>query len=86
MKVKVAQWCPTFYDPMVVACKAPLSMDFSRQEYWSGSPCPPPGDLPNPGIIPGSPALQVDSLPAELPRKPPVKYGKILDVFNDVGK
>ena len=39
---------------------------FSRQEYWSGLPCPPPGDLPNPGIEPGSPALQVDSLPTEL--------------------
>ena len=43
---------------------------FSRQEYWSGLPCPPPGDLPNPGIKPGSPALQPDSLPAELPEKP----------------
>ena len=43
---------------------------FSSQEYWSGLPCPPPGDLPNPGIKPSSPALQVDSLPAELPRKP----------------
>ena len=41
----------------------PLSMAFSRQEYWSGLPCPPPGDLPNPGIEPGSPALQGDSLP-----------------------
>ena len=40
---------------------------FSRQEYWSGLPCPPPGDLPNPGIEPRSPALQVDSLPFELP-------------------
>ena len=40
---------------------------FSRQEYWSGMPCPPPGDLPDPGIEPGSPALQADSLPAELP-------------------
>ena len=40
-------------------------MGFSRQEYWSGLPCPPPGDLPNPGIEPGSPALQPDSLPPE---------------------
>ena len=40
---------------------------FSRQEDWSGFPCPPPGDLPNPGIKQGYPALQVDSLPAELP-------------------
>ena len=43
---------------------------FSRQEYWSGLPCPPPGDLPNPGIEPRSPALQVDSLPIEPPGKP----------------
>ena len=40
-------------------------MGFSRQEYWSGLLCPPPGDLPDPGIEPVSPALQVDSLPAE---------------------
>ena len=45
--------------------QAPLSMGFSRQEYWSGLPFPPPGDLPNPGIEPGSPALQLDSLPFE---------------------
>ena len=44
--------------------------DFSRQEYWSGLPCLPPGDFPNPGIEPRSPALQVDSLPAKLPGKP----------------
>ena len=43
---------------------------FSRQEYWSGLPCPPPGDIPNPRIEPRSPTLQVDSLPAELPGKP----------------
>ena len=41
-----------------VACRAPLSMGFSRQEYWSGLPCPPPGDLPSPGTEPGSPALE----------------------------
>ena len=43
---------------------------FSRQEYWSGLPYPPPGDLPNPGIKPRCPALQVDSLPSEAPGKP----------------
>ena len=43
---------------------------FSRQEYWSGLPCPPLGNLPNPGIEPRSPTLQADSLPAELPGKP----------------
>jgi len=45
-------------------------MGFSRQEYWSGLPCPPPGDLPNPGIKPRSLALQVESLPSEPPGKP----------------
>ena len=52
------------------AHQAPLSMGFSRQEYWGGLPFPSPGDLPNPEIEPGSPALQVDYLPAE----PPGKY------------
>ena len=53
-----------------VACQAPLSMGFSRQEYWSAQPFPSPGDLPNPGTEPGSPALQADSLPSEPPGKP----------------
>ena len=48
-----------------VACQTPLSIEFSRQEYWSELPCPPPGDLPEPGIEPVSPTLQADSLPAE---------------------
>ena len=52
-----------------VTHKVPLFMRFSRQEYWSGWPCPPPGDLPNPGIEPVSPALQVGSLPTESPGK-----------------
>ena len=54
-----------FSTPWTVAHQAPLSMGFSRQEYWSGLPCPPPGDLPDPGIEPVSsitPALQADSL------------------------
>ena len=49
--------------PWIVARQAPLSMEFSRQDYWSGLPFPSPGDLPDPGIEPGSPALQADSLP-----------------------
>ena len=49
-----------------IACQAPLSMGFSRQEYWSGLPFPSPGDLPNRGIEPRSPALQADPLPSEL--------------------
>ena len=53
----------SFSTPWTVACQAPLSMGFSRQEYWSGLPFPSPGDLPDPGIEPGTPALQADSLP-----------------------
>ena len=53
-----------------VAHQAPLSMGFSRQEYWSGLPCPSPGDLPNPGIEPGSPALQAGSFLSELQGSP----------------
>ena len=59
-----------FATPWTVARQASLSMDFSRQEYWSGLLFPFPGDLPDPGIEPGSPALQVDFLPAEQPGKP----------------
>ena len=51
--------------PWTMVCQDPLSMGFSRQEYWSGMPFPSPGDLPNAGIEPRSPALQADSLPAE---------------------
>ena len=56
--------------PWTIAYQALLSMGFSRQEYWSGLPFPSPGDLPNPGIEPGSPALQTDALPSEPPGKP----------------
>ena len=55
-----------FVTPWTIARQAPLSMEFSRQEYWGGLPFPSPGDLPNPGIEPTpleSPALQVDSFP-----------------------
>ena len=58
-----------FATPWTVAYKAPLSMEFSRQEYWSGLPFPSPGDLPDPRIEPGSPALQADALPSESPGK-----------------
>ena len=63
-----------FATPWTVACQAPLSMEFSRQKYWSALPFPSPGDLPNPGIEPRSPVLQADSLPS----KPasPIKYGE----------
>ena len=59
-KCLVTQSCPTLCDHMDCSHQAPLSMEISRQEYWSGSPCPPPGNLPNPEIKPRSPALQVD--------------------------
>ena len=59
-----------FATPWTVAHQAPLSMGFSTQEYWSGLPCPPPRDLPDPGFEPGSPALQADCLPSEPPGKP----------------
>ena len=53
-----------------VACQAPLSMEFFRQEYWNGLPFPSPGDLPDPGIKLGSPTLQADSLTCEPSGKP----------------
>ena len=70
VKVKVIQLCLTLVTPCTVACQALLSMEFSRQEYWSGLPFPFPGDLPDPRIEPKSPALQANSLPTELWGKP----------------
>ena len=54
-----------------VAHQTPLSMRFSREEYWSGLPCPPPGDLPDPGIEAESPELHAYSLPSKPPGKHP---------------
>ena len=65
-----AQSCPTLCDPMDCSHQASRSMGSPRQEHWTGLPFPSPGDLPNPGIKPGSPALQVDSLLSEPPGKP----------------
>ena len=65
----VAQSVRLFVTPWTVAQQGPLSMGFSRQEYWSGLPWPPPGDLPNPGIKPKCLALQADSLLSEPPGK-----------------
>ena len=56
-----------FVTPCTVACQASLSMEFSRQEYWSGLPFPTPGNFPDSGTEPGSPALLADSLPSEPP-------------------
>ena len=62
----IAKSHPTFATPWTVALWVPLSMEFSRQEYWSGLPFPFPGDLPDPGIKPESPALHADSFLTEL--------------------
>ena len=59
-----------FATPWTVACQAPLSVGFSREEYWSGLPFPSLEDLPDSGIKPGSPTLQADPLPSELAGKP----------------
>ena len=70
VKMKSLSCVQLFATPWTVAYQAPLSMGFSRQGYWSGLPFPSPEDLPNPGIEPGSPALQVDALLSEPPGKP----------------
>ena len=70
VKVLVARSCLTLCDPNDCSPQAPLSIEFSRQEYWSGLPFPSPGDLPNSGIETKSPALQADSLLSEPPEKP----------------
>ena len=70
VKVKSLSRVQLFATPWTVTHQAPLSMGFCRQEYWSGLPFPSPGDLPNPGIEPRSPALQADSLPSDPPGKP----------------
>ena len=64
---EVAQSCPTLCNPWTVAHQASPSMGFSRQEYWSGLPFPSPGDLPDPEIELGSPALEADALTSEPP-------------------
>ena len=70
-KVKLLSCVWFFVTPWTVTYQAPSSMGFSRQEYWSGLPFPPPGDLPNSGIKSRSPALQADALPSE----PPAQVG-----------
>ena len=67
-----------FVTPWTLYCHAPLSMEFSMWGHWSKLPFPSPGDLPDPGIKPGSPSLQADSLPSELPRKPLAFRGLLL--------
>ena len=81
----VTKSCLTLATPWTAACQAPLSMGFSRQEYCSGLPFPSPGDLPDPGIEPGSPALQADSLLTELQGKPHVNLSSIIRVKDTQG-
>ena len=78
-KVKLLSHVRLFVTPWTVVYQGPLSMGFSRQEYWSGLPFPSPGDLPNPGTEPRSPALQADALPSEPPGKP--LCGELLCLF-----
>ena len=73
--VLVFKPCPTLATPWTITCQAPLSMGFSRQEYWRRSPFPFPGDLPDPEIKPGSSAFWADSLPTELWGKITVIWG-----------
>ena len=70
-----------FASPWIVAYQAPQSMEFSRQEYWSGLPFPSPGDLPDLGIEPRSPALQADSLPSDPPGELPIKKKRERDIL-----
>ena len=65
MQVKLLSHVQLFTIPWTVTYQPPPSMEFSRQEYWSGLPFPSPGDLPNPGIEPRSPTFQADALPSE---------------------
>ena len=76
VKVKSLSRVQLFATPWTVAHQAPPSMGFSRQEYWSGLPSLSPGDLPDPGIEPRSPALQADALPSEPPGKPVSQFSK----------
>ena len=68
--VSVTQLCPTHCNPWAIICQAPLSLGFSRTEYWSGLPLPPPGNPLDPGIKPGSPALAGRFFTTEPSRKP----------------
>ena len=82
---EVSQLCPTLCDP--VDCSLPGSsvMGFSRQEYWSELPFPSPGVFPDPGIEPGSPALEADALTSEPPGKPNNTI-TLLELINDFSK
>ena len=94
--VQLLKSFPTLCDPMDCVAWPGSSVHggFSRQEYWSGLPFPSPGDLPNPGIEPGSPTLQADTLPSEPPGKSThiflrltssVLLGKLLSMYVRLG-
>ena len=76
----VARLCPTLTTPWTVTHQVPQSMGFSRQGYRSGLPFPSPGSLPDPGIKPGSPALQADSLPTKL-----LDHNKLWEILKEMG-
>ena len=72
----------SFVIPWAVACQAPLSMGFPRQEYWNELPFSSPRDLPDPGIKPSSPAWQADSLPSEPPGRLKRAFQKLVNNFD----
>ena len=82
-KMKSFSHVRLFASPWTVACQAPPSIGFSRQEYWSGLSFPSPGDLPDPGIEPGSPALHANFLPSEPPGSP-VPVNKLLLNYHSI--
>ena len=84
VKVKLLSHVQLFVTPWAVAYRAPPSMGFSRQEYWSGLPFPSPGDLPDPGIEPGSPTFQADALTSEPPGKPVAQKEEAFSVVKTV--
>ena len=74
----VSKSCPTLCNPMDLACQAPLSMGFPRQEYWSGLPFPSPGDLPDPGIEPGLPHCRQTLYPLSQQGSPGKYWGSLI--------
>ena len=82
VKVKSLSHVQLFVTPWPIAYQASPSMGFSRQEYWNGLPSPSPGDLPDPGIEPGSAALEADALTSEPPGKPLISYITFYEFFS----
>ena len=78
MRAKSLQSCLTLCDPMDCSPPGSLSVKFSRREYWSGLPCPPPGDLSDPGTEPGSPALAGRFFTTRVPPGKPLCFSRII--------